>query len=83
VRECLGRPGASPNKLAAARRELAKGTGILKTARLTGLGTGTVQRLKRETALWAQGQRCLTRCVSTLGKVGAGQHYARRTRDAR
>jgi len=50
LRKRLGRPGASPNKLAAARRELAKGTGILKTARLTGLGTGTVQRLKRETA---------------------------------
>jgi len=50
LRKRLGRPGASPNKLAAARRELAKGTGILKTARLTALGTGTVQRLKRETA---------------------------------
>jgi DNA invertase Pin-like site-specific DNA recombinase len=50
LRKRLGRPGASPNKLAAARRELAKGTGILKTARLTGLGTGTVQRLKRESA---------------------------------
>jgi DNA invertase Pin-like site-specific DNA recombinase len=50
LRKRLGRPGASPNKLAAARRELAKGTGIPKTARLTGLGTGTVQRLKRETA---------------------------------
>jgi hypothetical protein len=30
----------------AARRELAKGTGVLKTAKLVGLGTGTVQRLK-------------------------------------
>jgi hypothetical protein len=30
------------------RAELAKGTGILKTARVLGLGTGTVQRIKRE-----------------------------------
>jgi DNA invertase Pin-like site-specific DNA recombinase len=51
VRKRPGRPGASPKKLAAARRELAKGTGILKTAKLIGLGSGTVQRLKREFAL--------------------------------
>src|SRR5215831_15534462 len=31
------------------RDKLAKGIGITKTARLTGLGTGTVHRLKRET----------------------------------
>jgi hypothetical protein len=42
----FGRPGADPAKLEAARVELAKGTGVLKTARLVGLGTGTVQRLK-------------------------------------
>jgi hypothetical protein len=30
----------------AARVELAKGTGVPKTARLVGLGTGTVQMLK-------------------------------------
>jgi hypothetical protein len=30
-----------------ARQELAKGTGIIKTAKLTGLGTGTVHKLKR------------------------------------
>ena len=42
----LGRPNADPTKLEAARRELAKRTGVLKTARLVGLGTGTVQRLK-------------------------------------
>ena len=48
VRRRLGRPGAEPPKLELARRELAKGTGIGKTARLTGLGTGTVHRLKRE-----------------------------------
>ena len=32
------------------RRELAKGTGILKTARLVGLGSSAVQRIKREMA---------------------------------
>ena len=30
------------------RAELAKGTGILKTAKLCKVGTGTVQRIKRE-----------------------------------
>ena len=34
--------------LEAARIELAKGTGIVKTAKLIGLGVGTVHRLKRE-----------------------------------
>jgi DNA invertase Pin-like site-specific DNA recombinase len=47
VRKRLGRPSADPKKLEAARRELAKGTGLLKTAKLVGLGTGTVQRLKQ------------------------------------
>jgi hypothetical protein len=50
VRTRLGRPGASPEQLEAARQELAKGTGIDKTARLTGPGTGTVHKLKREMA---------------------------------
>jgi len=45
-RRRLGRPNADPKKLEAARHELAKGTGVLKTAKLVGLGTGTVQRLK-------------------------------------
>ena len=44
----LGRPGAKPEKIEAARQELAKGTGIGKTARLVGLGTGMVHKLKRE-----------------------------------
>ena len=48
VRKRLGRPGAEPAKLARARRELAKGVGIGKTARLTKLGVGTVAKLKRE-----------------------------------
>jgi len=50
-RQRLGRPNADPKKLEAARRELAKGTGVLKTAKLVGLGTGTVQRLKQADAL--------------------------------
>ena len=48
VRRNLGRPGAEPDKVERARQELARGTGIGKTARLTGLGTGTVHKLKRE-----------------------------------
>jgi DNA invertase Pin-like site-specific DNA recombinase len=48
VRTRLGRPGAKPEQLEAARAELAKGTGIGKTARMTGLGTGTVHKLRRE-----------------------------------
>ena len=31
-----------------AERHLRKGTGILRTAKLVGLGTGTVHRIKRE-----------------------------------
>ncbi len=48
VRTRLGRPGAKPEQIEEARTELARGTGILKTARLTGLGTGTVHKLARE-----------------------------------
>ena len=47
VRKRLGRPGAESDKLDRAREELAKGTGIIKTAKLTGLGTGTVHKPKR------------------------------------
>ena len=46
-RQRFGRPNTDPMKLEAARRELAKGTGVLKTAKLVGLGTGTVQRLRQ------------------------------------
>ena len=53
VRKRLGRPNADPKKIEAVRCELAKGTGILKTAKMVGLGTGTVQRLK--TAMAAAG----------------------------
>jgi DNA invertase Pin-like site-specific DNA recombinase len=48
VRKRLGRPGAEADKLDWARQELAKGTGIIKTAKLTRLGTGTVHRLRRQ-----------------------------------
>jgi len=48
VRKRLGRPNADPKKVEAARRELAKGTGVLRTAKLVGLGTGTVHRIRRE-----------------------------------
>jgi DNA invertase Pin-like site-specific DNA recombinase len=50
VRRRLGRSGAEPSQMARARQELAKGVGIGKVARLTGLGTGTVHKLKREMA---------------------------------
>jgi hypothetical protein len=43
VRSRLGRPGVEtkePEKIERARRELAKGTGIIKTAKLAGLGVG-------------------------------------------
>jgi len=53
VRRNLGRPGAEKEKLEAARAELARGTGIIKTAKLIGLGVGTVHRLKRETGVLA------------------------------
>ena len=44
----IGRPWIDKRREAAIRAELAKGTGILKTARLCKVGTGTVQRIKRE-----------------------------------
>jgi hypothetical protein len=50
VRRRLGRPGSEPEKIEPARVQLSNGVGIAKTARFTGLGTGTVYRLKREIA---------------------------------
>jgi DNA invertase Pin-like site-specific DNA recombinase len=44
----LGRPKVGKQVEDRARRELAKGTGVVKTAKLLGIGTGTVQRVKRE-----------------------------------
>jgi DNA invertase Pin-like site-specific DNA recombinase len=48
VRRRLGRPDADKEKLKAARAELQKGSGILKVAKLVGLGTGTVHKIARE-----------------------------------
>jgi DNA invertase Pin-like site-specific DNA recombinase len=49
VRTRLGRPDhADKKKIEAARTELARGAGILKVAKLVGLGTGTVHKLARE-----------------------------------
>jgi DNA invertase Pin-like site-specific DNA recombinase len=54
VRTKLGRPDyADPQKIRAAKAELAKGLGIRKVAGLVGLGVGTVHRLKREQAATA------------------------------
>ena len=44
----LGRPPINDELERKARRELRKGTGILKVAKLVGLGTGTVHRIKQE-----------------------------------
>jgi DNA invertase Pin-like site-specific DNA recombinase len=44
----LGRPAVGGELERKAQRELRKGTGILKVARLVGLGTGTVHRIRRE-----------------------------------
>ena len=44
----FGRPGAEPHKLEEARKLLAAGIGIRKVAKMVGLGTSTVQKLKNE-----------------------------------
>ena len=44
----LGRPAIAGDLERKAQRQLRKGTGILKVAKLVGLGTGTVHRIKRE-----------------------------------
>jgi DNA invertase Pin-like site-specific DNA recombinase len=44
----LGRRKVAPEVERKVRRKLAKGTGVLKTARMLGVGTGTVQRIKAE-----------------------------------
>jgi hypothetical protein len=51
VHRWLGRFGSEPEKIERHRLELAKGTGIAKTAKLVGLGAGTVHRLKRDAAI--------------------------------
>ena len=44
----LGRPQIHGELERKAQRELRKGTGILSVAKMLRLGTGTVQRIKRE-----------------------------------
>ena len=44
----IGRPMVSKATEAAIRDELAKGTGIVKTGRLVGVGSSVVQRIARE-----------------------------------
>ena len=46
--KAIGRPWLDRRKEVEIRAELERGTGILKTARLCKVGTGTVQRIKRE-----------------------------------
>ena len=46
----LGRPKVSAKVEAAIRESLGAGTGILKTAKTVGVGSGTVQRVKAELA---------------------------------
>jgi DNA invertase Pin-like site-specific DNA recombinase len=44
----LGRPPIASELERKAQRQLRTGTGILKVAKMVGLGTGTVHRIKRE-----------------------------------
>jgi DNA invertase Pin-like site-specific DNA recombinase len=44
----LGRPKVPPKVEAAIREHLSAGNGILKVAAMVGVGSGTVQRVKRE-----------------------------------
>ena len=46
----LGKPAVSEAKVEAVRAELARGTGLVKAARLHGVGTYTAQRIKKEMA---------------------------------
>lgn len=44
----LGKPAVSASKVEAVKAELARGTGLVKAARLHGVGTYTAQRIKKE-----------------------------------
>jgi hypothetical protein len=48
-RKRLGRPPVGGDVVDRIRVQLATGTGILKTAKALGIGTGTVHRVKRST----------------------------------
>lgn len=47
--KAIGRPKVAADKEAAIRAHLAAGTGILKVAKMVGVGTETVQRIKART----------------------------------
>jgi DNA invertase Pin-like site-specific DNA recombinase len=49
----LGRRPVTSDVVERIRAQLARGTGILKTAKVLGVGTGTVHRVKREMAATA------------------------------
>ena len=49
-RRRFGRPGVDPEQLEQAHQPLAQGKGKIYTAKQTKLGTGNVQRMKRELA---------------------------------
>jgi DNA invertase Pin-like site-specific DNA recombinase len=46
----LGRPKTDADTVARIKKMLQSGKGILKTAKVLGVGTGTVQRIKTEMA---------------------------------
>ena len=48
--KAIGRPKVSKATEAAIRAELVKGTGILKTAKMLRVGSGTVQKVKHAMA---------------------------------
>jgi DNA invertase Pin-like site-specific DNA recombinase len=49
----IGRPTIADDKVAAIRASLAEGAGIIRVAKAVGVGVGTVQKIKRMTALQA------------------------------
>jgi len=55
----IGRAPTPPHVVTAIRKTLAKGTGIIKTAKLHGVGVGTMQRIKQ---LWLE-------CLDTLDRL--------------
>ena len=81
----LGRPKVSPKVENAIRTHLSTGNGILKVAALVGVGSGTVQRVKREMA--EQLQEAAFDCryelnVATIATCCGNQLMDHRVRDA-
>ena len=79
----LGRPKVSPKVENAIRTHLSAGKGILKVAALVGVGSGTVQRVKREMAeQWRRRRDCppeytVTPTVTQRANIGRDQHGGR------